>query len=118
MIEPAVTSWPANTFTPSRCAFESRPFFEEPRPFLCAICRHLLLLRLGGRLLARPRLLRCADALDGDPRELGAMAGRALVAALGLELEDLDLGAAQVLDHRCGDRARNLLRVGDDRVTA
>jgi hypothetical protein len=23
--------------TPSRCAFESRPFLEEPKPFLCAI---------------------------------------------------------------------------------
>jgi hypothetical protein len=23
--------------TPSRCAFESRPFLEDPKPFLCAI---------------------------------------------------------------------------------
>src|SRR4051794_19561639 len=57
MIEPAVTVWPANTFTPSRCAAESRPFFEDPRPFLCAICRVLLLRprapRLGGGLLGR-----------------------------------------------------------------
>ena len=28
---------PPNTLTPSRCAFESRPFLEEPKPFLCAI---------------------------------------------------------------------------------
>src|SRR6478609_6111341 len=32
MIAPAVTAWPANTFTPSRCACESRPFLEEPVP--------------------------------------------------------------------------------------
>src|SRR6476619_1501552 len=68
MIAPAVTVWPANTFTPSRCACESRPFFDEPRPFLCAIARVLLLrpraprLRcrllggLGLRLRGRPRL--------------------------------------------------------------
>src|SRR6185436_2401784 len=37
MISPPVTVWPANTFTPRRLAFESRPLREEPRPFLCAI---------------------------------------------------------------------------------
>src|SRR6185312_6148342 len=118
MIEPAVTSCPANTFTPSRCAFESRPFFEEPRPFLCAICRHLLLLRLGGRLLARPRLLGRTDALDRDPRELGAVAAGALVAALGLELEHLDLRPADVLDDRGRNGARELGAVGHDAVAA
>src|SRR5690242_12435848 len=55
MIAPAVTVWPANTFTPSRCACESRPFFDDPSPFLCAICRVLLLRprapRLGRRFL-------------------------------------------------------------------
>src|SRR5689334_5628607 len=45
MIDPAVTVWPANTLTPSRWAAESRPFFEEPRPFLCAIAGVLLGLR-------------------------------------------------------------------------
>ena len=39
MIDPPVISWPANAFTPSRCAFESRPFVELPPPFLCAITR-------------------------------------------------------------------------------
>src|SRR6476469_3078675 len=57
MIEPAVTVWPANTFTPSRWAAESRPFFEEPRPFLCAIAGVLLGLR-GARLPRRLRLVR------------------------------------------------------------
>jgi hypothetical protein len=37
MIDPPVTSWPPKAFTPSRCAFESRPFVELPPPFLCAI---------------------------------------------------------------------------------
>ena len=37
MMEPAGTTWPAKTLTPSRLALESRPFLEEPRPFLCAI---------------------------------------------------------------------------------
>src|SRR5580700_9732424 len=37
MIEPPGTSWPPKTFTPSRCALESRPFLELPKPFLCAI---------------------------------------------------------------------------------
>jgi hypothetical protein len=39
MIEPPVTSWPPKAFTPSRCAFESRPFVELPPPFLCAIAQ-------------------------------------------------------------------------------
>ena len=37
MIEPPVTNSPPNALTPSRCALESRPFFELPSPFLCAI---------------------------------------------------------------------------------
>src|ERR1017187_2082060 len=40
MMEPPGTNWPPKTFTPSRCALESRPFLELPNPFLCAI-RHL-----------------------------------------------------------------------------
>src|SRR5260221_9212201 len=57
MMEPAGTTWPAKTFTPSRLALESRPFLEEPRPFLCAMYLRLLLRRgLRGRgLLARLR---------------------------------------------------------------
>src|ERR1035437_6504883 len=37
MMLPPGTNWPPKTFMPSRCAFESRPFLELPRPFLCAI---------------------------------------------------------------------------------
>ena len=37
MIAPARTFSPAKTLTPSRLAAESRPFLEEPSPFLCAM---------------------------------------------------------------------------------
>src|SRR6478672_7240330 len=70
MIAPAVTVWPANTFTPSRWACESRPFFEEPRPFLCAIAGVLLGLR-GARLSRRLRLV-------GGCRRRGLTGGRLL----------------------------------------
>src|SRR5215204_6331552 len=79
MISPPDTSSPANTLTPSRFALESRPLRLEPSPFLCAMSSLTLL-----------------DARHLEPRELLAVAGRALVAALGLELEDADLGAALV----------------------
>src|SRR5690349_1410797 len=171
MIAPAVTVWPANTFTPSRWACESRPFFEEPRPFLCAISAVLLRLRrarlprrlrlvfgarrgrlarrgllrrgrlLGGRLLRRrllgrrgggllgrllvgrllgrrPLRLRRADRVDLDPAQLGAVAAGLLEASLGLEREDLELLAPQVLDDLGGDGALELRAVGDDLVTA
>src|ERR1035438_1402885 len=74
MMLPPGTNWPPKTFTPSRWAFESRPFLELPKPFLCAIryLRHHLAnlhFRVG---LAVP---------DGF-----------LVLFLALELEDQDLG--------------------------
>src|SRR6476646_135456 len=37
MMVPPGTSWPPKAFTPRRCALESRPFLELPKPFLCAI---------------------------------------------------------------------------------
>src|SRR5690349_1662248 len=36
MISPALTCWPPNRLTPSRCALESRPFRLDEAPFLCA----------------------------------------------------------------------------------
>src|SRR5438093_13182431 len=113
MIAPAVTSWPANTLTPSRCAAESRPFFDEPSPFLCAIPGRLLRWGLRG-LLPRARPLRLTDALDLDPGQLAAMPAGLLVARLGLELEDLDLFAADMLDHLGRHGARQPAAVGLD----
>src|SRR5580765_6179538 len=37
MMEPAGTVSPPNAFTPRRFELESRPFRDEPPPFLCAI---------------------------------------------------------------------------------
>src|ERR1700683_1069909 len=78
MIEPPGTNWPPKTFTPSRCALESRPFLELPKPFLCAI-RHL----------------------NGDIAYLYfcivlAVSNRLLVLLFALELEDDDLLAPVV----------------------
>src|SRR2546427_10238949 len=36
-IAPARTDWPPKTFTPSRCAWESRPLRDAAAPFLCAM---------------------------------------------------------------------------------
>src|SRR5579875_3139346 len=101
MISPPVTRWPANTFTPSRLAAESRPLREEPSPFLCAIA-----FLLGGstaRSLARAapacRALARLNLRDLDPRQLLPVTGAALVAALGLELDDAQLGTALVRQH-------------------
>src|SRR3954471_14559829 len=80
MISPPVTCWPANTFTPRRLAFESRPLRDEPRPFLCAISRS------------------APDLFHPDARELLAVALAALVAALRLVLEDADLRPTLVAD--------------------
>src|SRR5258708_3002844 len=53
MMDPPGTSWPPKTLTPSRCALESRPFLELPKPFLCAICHlhhHIADFHVGERL--------------------------------------------------------------------
>src|SRR5579871_4621659 len=96
MISPPLTAWPAKTFTPRRCALESRPLRLDPSPFLCATC---VLLRCGGRRGARARRRARPDLGDLDPREVLAVAGAAPVAALGLELEDAQLWPADVGEH-------------------
>src|SRR5512133_923026 len=90
MIDPAVTVSPANTLTPSRWACESRPFFEEPRPFLCAIAGVLLGLR-GARLSRRLRLVGSCGRRSLASRRLlrrgGLLGGRLL--------------GGRLLDRRC-----------------
>src|SRR5690242_16860627 len=91
MMEPPVTNSPPNTLTPSRWAFESRPFLELPRPFLCAI-NHLR------ENFADPHLGIVLPVADG-----------ALVLLFALEFEDDDFVAAAMagdsaLDFRLGER--------------
>src|SRR5919202_6448737 len=98
MISPPVTVCPANTLTPSRFAFESRPLRLEPSPFLCAIRSS------------------APDLRDADARQVLPVAGAPLVPALGLELEDAQLRAALVGDDlgrhgRLADRLRVQLRL-------
>src|SRR6478609_352692 len=71
---PPGTSCPPKTFTPSRCALESRPFLELPKPFLCAI-------RYLDHHLANLDFCVGLTVPDGF-----------LVLFLALELEDQDLG--------------------------
>src|SRR5262249_47303485 len=73
MIEPPGTSWPPKTFTPSRCALESRPFLELPKPFLCAILhlrQNLLDLHFGEGLAVSDRLLVLLLALELEHQHL------------------------------------------------
>src|SRR6476620_1752762 len=82
MIVPACTSVPLKTFTPSRCAFESRPLRDEAAPFFFDMAQLLL-------LSARRR-----DVEDLDDREVLTVAVAAPVVALGLVDESVDLGPA------------------------
>src|SRR6266540_117372 len=97
MISPPVTDCPANTLTPRRLAWESRPLRLEPSPFLCAILGVLL----G---LLRRRLRAASLGLQLDPGHLDAgellpVPRAPLRALLGLELQHPELGAALVADH-------------------
>src|SRR5205814_2704339 len=42
MMPPARMAWPSLTLMPSRLEWESRPFLDEPPPFLCAIGRRII----------------------------------------------------------------------------
>src|SRR5581483_5406458 len=96
MIEPPVTSCPPKAFTPSRCAFESRPFLELPNPFLCAISVSQNRAaeprsRAASKLFFLSRLLRCPRrALVGTTfaalRRLAFGSGAALLLCLLLGL--------------------------------
>src|SRR5579884_1864936 len=79
MMEPPGTSWPPNTLTPSRCAFESRPFLELPKPFLCAMTNCLYRDLPSGN-----------DVANANLRIILPMPLGTLVLLLALELEDQD----------------------------
>src|SRR6266702_782519 len=108
MISPAPTSCPPNRFTPSRWAFESRPFRLDEAPFLCAISA--LLPRAGCCLPG-------ADLGDLHLRVLLPVTKPAPVAGLVLVMNHVDLGPAG----RTDDLRRDLVpaehgRVADDLV--
>src|SRR3954447_2732755 len=105
MISPPVTTWPAKTFTPRCCGFESRPLRLEPRPFLCAM-RSPSLFLLG----------RAGNRGDTDPRQLLTVTRAPLVAALRLELEDAELRPAQVLDDLDLDEGGGKAGALEDRI--
>src|SRR5580704_13015474 len=71
IIVPPETSWPPNALMPKRCAFESRPFLELPKPFLCAINYSLR-----------------QNFVHLHPGEILAVPDGAFVLLLALELED------------------------------
>src|SRR6266852_2571026 len=117
---PPLTSWPPKTFTPSRCAWESRPLREAAAPFLCAMS----LLKVPGRsglvgdwrrlgrrcnpgLRGRPlRAVASSDGRDLDQRVELAVAVADRVAAFVLVLEDDDLVALGVSQHLRSHRVR------------
>src|SRR4051794_23236965 len=90
MISPALTTWPPNRFTPSRCALESRPLREDEAPFLCAMSASALRDVFG------------RDAGDPDVGQGLTVALPLVVAGLVLELVDLDLRALAVPDDLAG----------------
>src|SRR5687768_10850173 len=93
MISPPVTRCPPNTFTPRRCAWESRPLRLDPNPFLCAIGSFLRVSFLRGA----PRGTR--DLADLQAREIRAMPHLPLGPLLRPVRGDADLRALQMLGH-------------------
>src|SRR5665647_3614203 len=107
MISPADTTWPPKRFTPRRWAFESRPLREALAPFLCAMANLLSYCSRSLRWWAPAQLAAGAGSLDaGDlqPGQVLAVTLALAVAGLVLELQDLDLRAALVLDDLGGHR--------------
>src|SRR5579863_2288650 len=95
MIEPPGTFCPPKTFTPRRCAFESRPFLELPKPFLCAIYAYL-----------------CDDLIHLQLGKMLPVSDGALVLLLALELEDDHLFRAVVSSDRSDYFGVSQLRFG------
>src|SRR6266567_5753427 len=84
MISPALTTCPPNRLTPSRWAFESRPFRLDEAPFLCAM------------VLPLPRLSKLARRRNTGDLDLGvrlAVTHAPLVPGLVPVVHDVDLGA-------------------------
>src|SRR5690349_8090970 len=86
MMDPPVTNSPENALMPRRCEFESRPFLELPKPFLCAMQNPL----------GEPFAALGQNFLHRHPRIVLAVTDGALILLLSFELEDDDFIAAPV----------------------
>src|SRR5438105_2740997 len=84
MIDPPVTNSPENTLMPSRCEFESRPFFELPNPFLCAITN----------TFQQPPTALGHNFLHFHTREILTVTDSALVLLFALEFKNKNFVAA------------------------
>src|ERR1035441_5941392 len=102
---PLVTACPPNRLTPSRCPCESRPFVDEPPPFLCAM-------RTPGKFALRDLRQTCCainvalwklNFADFDRRVVLAVASLNFVLSAGLELQDLELRTAAMSHDFSGD---------------
>src|SRR5688572_9706239 len=104
MMFPATTTSLPNFFTPRRLLTLSRPFLTLPCPFLCAM-------RLSGffrgfrclGLLGFRRFPAQVDAGDLDPRQLPAVANRAVVTLPATIFEGDDLLVFALLYYFTGD---------------
>src|SRR5580700_1267830 len=102
MMAPARTAVPSNTFTPRRCALESRPLRVDPPPLVFDMLT----------LVLAP-----ADAGDLDRCVLLTMAPRSAAPALVLIGEAADLGALGLAHHSRGnDRADQVGSTGQDGI--
>src|SRR5690348_1316856 len=95
---PPVTTWPPKRLMPSRCPWESRPFTEEPPPFLCAIRKSSIQF----------------DVADFHRGERLAMAARDFVLSAALVFQDETLVAASMRNDFAGDFGFPGGRAGDD----
>src|SRR5690348_5196679 len=95
---PPVTTWPPKRLMPSRCPCESRPFTEEPPPFLCAIRKSSVQLYVA----------------DFHRGERLAMPARDFVLPTALVLQDETLVAAPMRNDFAGHFGFPRRRTGHD----
>src|SRR5262245_43755873 len=96
MIAPAWTAWPSPAFMPSRWPTLSRPFFEVPPAFLCAIDRspRYFCVFFAVASLAGLAFLAVVLGLSAVP-VVSALAARLEVFVAGLEASALALAVAR-----------------------
>src|SRR6266436_152206 len=94
MIVPALINWPPKRFTPSLCPCESRPFVEEPPPFLLAM-KYSFSRKSAGVSPAKCEVLQL-DVVDLHGGVILPVAARNLVLVALLELQHGDLFGASL----------------------